>query len=299
MSSTPFLRARLVCALLFVCVSAPLTGCLADLRDASLEALGERAAPQSDQQRGRALLDQMLEAHGGAAAYGQVKTATAVMRDRWYGVLLRAFVMPWKRREQRFEFQMVLREDASRLTYLDGPQRGEVVGIQRWATYREGAGEEVAFEGDAKTWFWLPTIQYFLEAAYRLGEASYVVAVGEREIEGRRCEGVFLTWGDAVPTMESDQYVAWIDAETHRLTLLEFTVRDQYRFATGAAHYPEYVSHQGLLFPSQVVVYEGDFDRRHLMHVMTVEQLTLDVPARERLLPDPTRAYPKREEGGP
>ncbi len=274
-----------------------LAGCkIADLReDTSLEEVA--TITDEDAQKARALLDSMLAAHGGLKAYHDLGTARLVLRDTWPGWGPRTFVMPWKQSGQQMELLVQLGTENSRMTVLDGPARGRVVGIQNWATYHLDAAGEPVFEADEDTWFWLPTMHYFFEAAFRIGEAQITGYAGERTYGGTTYQGVFLTWGELEPNMEVDQYIAWVDPQTSRLGMLEYTVRDFYRFITGTAVYSDYREHDGVIFPGKITIYSGDVEDESVLHVLDVERIEPGVVSTDVLVPRPSLSLTKQDQG--
>lgn len=283
---------------------ASLCGCgLADLRQDTLLEEATHIAPPS-RQKGSEILARMLETHGGKEAFDSLRTMCAEVEDTWPSWFMRKVVVPWRVDPQRFRLCMQPGRDNSQLTFLDGPDRGEVWGIQHWATYTlDTARAQPHFEGDEAIWFWLPTVQYFIEAAFRLHEAQYMGYAGEREYDGRIHDGVFLTWESVEPSRRMDQYVAWVERETGRLGLLEYTVRDMFRFVTGTAVYSRYEAHQtpngktSLTYPGLVTIHSGEVEDGDVLHVMEIEHITFDAVEEASLVPEPSRRTTKSNKG--
>lgn len=288
----PLILAASVCTCLVM-----MTGCrIADLRDdTALEDV--KTIDDTSRQKAAKLLDAMLAAHGGKTAYDAHDTARVVMTDTWPSWLERTFVMPWDDSGQRLELLLDLGTENSRVTLLDGADQGRVVGIQNWATYHIKGHDEITFEADEDTWFWLPTMHYFFEAAFRIGEAQIMGYAGERTYKGKTYQGVFLTWSTAEPTMAVDQYVAWVDPDTSRLAMLEYTVRDFYRFVTGTAVYTDYTEHEGTVFPGKITIYSGDVDDDSVLHILDVEEVEPGVVDKKVLIPDPSISLGKHDKG--
>ena len=64
--------------------------------------------------------------------------------------------------------------------------------------------------------------------------------MGEQEIDGVLCEGILLSWGTTAPQKSIDQYLVWINKESKLIVKLEYTIRDSYKFLTGATSYTQY-----------------------------------------------------------
>lgn len=277
---------RCVALLLLCAVSA---GCgLADIRPdpiASLSTIDEARAS-----KGRALIAQMQQAHGGLEAWQAKGNAQVQWEDQWPSFLVRTFGMPWDEEPAQLRQTMILGRDTSRLEFLNGDDKGKAWGIQQWSTYTVGPKTLPKFEQDDDITFWLPTMQYFFEAAYRLHEGQYIAHSGTAKRGGKTYELVYITWGGVEPQERVDQYVAWIDQKTKRLAYLQFTVRDLFGFVTSAAMYDDYTSVDGLLVPTQVTIVGDLDDPTDVVHRLVVKdaKLGVDLPP-SFLMPDPTK----------
>ncbi|MEO1270029.1 MAG: hypothetical protein AAFX99_18230 [Myxococcota bacterium] len=239
-----------------VALIAVQTSTLSDLRPDELRRSG--VTPEAEA-KGRALLERMTEAHGGMATWRGHKTMEVELTDTWFKAVERLAVMPWPESGQSLKLTMLLGQDISRLEFSDGPLKGESWGVQHWAPYRVKAGETQPLfpQEDWEVTFWVPTVAYFMEAPFRLGEANVVAYVGERTIGGEVFEGVFLSWGSDAPQDKVDQYIAWIGRDSGRLTYLEYTVRDILPSITAVMHYRDYKEVQGIAVPMNMGTSEG------------------------------------------
>ncbi len=189
---------------------------LADLRT---EGFRDTAARRT---RGRELLDAAVARQGGAAWSGHTTlSVTGVDRFREPGPW-------WPQKDQRGEFLMALGTFTSRVELLDGPGAGAVWGIQSWRPYRAASRTaSVEFlEHDLPIEFYLPTLHYFNELPFRLAAAPIVVDLGTATLHGSTYDRVLVTWGQAAPSNDVDQYVAWIDRQSGLITKVHYTVRE-------------------------------------------------------------------------
>jgi hypothetical protein len=242
--------------------------------------LVQRGITAESSASGRALLEKMDKAHGGAAAWKDLGTARYTLDDNWPGPA--SVASPWPKNPGRMTLTFKTAADTGRLE-IEG---GETWGVQQWATYSVDAAGTVKFDAERNfdRWFWVPTVAYFLEAPYRLGEASVVADAGKAEYNGIVCDRVFLTWGDGKPNRDIDQYLAWIDQKSGRLVRLEYTVRDFAGFMQSGMDYSDYRDVGGLPIPHEI---GGD-------HTMKVQKVELGVQVPDSfLLPDPTRREAK------
>jgi len=220
-------------SLLVAAATVLLTGCLADIRpDAKFEPCPSHVA------RGRALLERMAFVHGGDDAAG--KTLSATFTNDWPGLM--AFGRPWPGDVTTLRIDTAVGTSEGSVTFLDGADANN-----SW-TLRDGQGTP-----DDNARFWVATIGYFLQAPLRLHEATTVYFQGQEEVDGTAYDVVFASWGGAKPQDDVDQYLVWLDAESHQLAHIDFTVRDMGGFITGGMDYRDYVAHDGMLLPKLVI----------------------------------------------
>lgn len=265
------------------------SGCgLADIRPEGLKKQKQITATQ--RQKGQALIAQMQQAHGGRQAWLAHRNAQVVMVDSWPGFLTRVFAMPWATNDARLRQTMLLGQDISRLEFLNGKDQDSAWGIQYWKTYKVPKHGVPTFRDDDQVLFYLPTLQYFFEAPFRLGEAQYVAYTGTKDLNGRRYDLVYVTWGSVKPNTKSDQYVLWIDQKTKLLAYLHYTVRDAYKFLSGAAIYKGYHPVQGIMVPKTIQIVGGvEEDRDDIVHQISVEKVRFGVSIPSRfLIPKPS-----------
>ncbi len=249
---------------------------LADIRP---PALVEEGVTPEREGRGRALLERLEAAHGGFETWRGHRVAQVELRDQWPGRLTRALAMPWRDSGLLMLSTLQLGTATSRLEFLEGPDTGTAWGIQQWRTYRVAAGGEPVFSDDETITFWLPTMQYFVEAPFRLREGGVVADAGAETLEGVTYERVFVSWRDPAPQPRVDQYVAWIHPETGRLTFLEYTVRDMLPSVVGCMHYRDYSQVGDLWVAMTMAVVEGP-GGPDALHRFELEQIAFDdVPA--------------------
>lgn len=283
---------------LLILIALILSGCT--LRDIRPEPISETSTLPSERvEKGRALLAASLEAHGGLETWKNHRTVRVTLTDKWPGALTRAAVMPWPENGTTLQQDILIGTENSRLTFVDGDWKGRAWGIQNWATYSVEPGEEPTLGEDKDIWFWLPTVQYFFEAAFRLHEGQYVAYAGTRELHGKTYDLVYITWGSVEPSREIDQYVAWIEQDTKRLGILQYTVRDFGKRIQGAAHYEDYKQVQGLLVPGRIRIAELE-DREKVLHMMDITSIEygVDLPS-DYFIPWPETSASKGDKGSP
>jgi len=228
---------------------------------------------------GRQWLQHAAQAQGGQALF-QHRTVSLWMRDFWPGWLYRTAAMPWPENDQRFRLDAAPGADDARVTFEGGPEAEHVWGIQQWVTYRQAPGEAVVFdrEGnpDEDIKFWLPTTLYFPFVAWRLQEASVVQLLEPEIIDGRRYQRIFATWGEAAAQSDIDQYVLYVDEETHLVRWARYTVRDVAGFMVGLMRYEDYQAVGGFRLPFSMTVVEDYLAEQPSLHRYTIERALVD-----------------------
>ncbi len=240
--------------------------------------------------RGQAVLNAMRTAHR-AAGFCAQKTAAMIYTDEFHGLM--SFAKAWPGGVDRLQLRWQTCSDNGRVTFLDGDQRLAGWGIQNWVTYKNDPDGTVAFGEDETIRFWVPTMIYFLEIPARIHEADVVAHAGQVERDGRTYDLVYATWSSPEPQKDIDQYVLWIDSQTHHLKYLHYTVRDQGEPIEGFATYGAVVDRGSYTYFDSLHVAMGDGG----MDIHTAKVRSFEagpaVVAQEVLFPDPTKTGDK------
>lgn len=270
---------------LLACLAGAI-GCTTDLRP---EVIEEGGITEASAAEARAWVDRMIAAHGGLDAWMAHRDATVVLTDTWPGWLTRTAAMPWPDDGQKMALSLLLGTDDARLDFVGGEWDGRAWGVQHWQTWQADKGGAPVFEPDDDVKFWVPTVAYFFALPFRIGEASVLGYGGERVIDGRPHAVVYATWGSAEPQDDIDQYVLYIDQETHRLTWSHFTVRDLVLADAGAVHYTDMREVEGIVVPFEMRIV-GDVGGDDTLHVMAIESVDFGAGHPDDFYrPDPSR----------
>ncbi len=284
--------AQLTRAIFVVTLMTLVSACTADLRP---DAIRENGIKSNSEERGRKLLRELPEAHGGLAAWRDHGNARVVLRDEWPSWVTRTAAMPWFENNQLLEVTIRLGQDDGRVRFAEAPNKDLEWGLQDWTTYTVSPDGELRFEDDETIRFWVPTVGYFFEAPFRLWEADVVSWIGEEKVDGRTYDKVFLSWGKAEPQATIDQYVAWIDRETGRLGFLAYTVRDIMQSVEGFMRYTNYEQIDGIWVARTMAVVDGT-DTMEGLHRMEVESVKFGVELPPNyFVPDPTKSRSKHQ----
>ena len=90
--------------------------------------------------------------------------------------------------------------------------------------------------------------------------------------------------------METDQYILWIGTESRLIEKVEFTVRDQMRWATGTMHFSDYGDIEGIQIPFDITVTLGPEDESYI-HRMQLESVEFDTVPKTVFFPDPSLPF--------
>ena len=147
------------------------------LNDIRPDSLSTEELSAETSQRAREFLDQAAEKHGMSACQRH-STLEILASDKWFGLIAHSPFNPQEVSEQRLQLQFLRATWSSRIEFLNGPEQGNVWGNQSWQPYKTNSGKKPEFEDDDNIRFYLPTYQYFIEFAFRIGSATIVADIG-------------------------------------------------------------------------------------------------------------------------
>lgn len=229
-----------------------LTGCLADIRPSAVDP----ASPQIEEaEAGWALLEASAEAHGYDAWLAADRVELS-FSDDWFGMYKLA--SPWPTARMTGDMVMYPGSFDSTVQFTSGKKQGWMWGINDWQTWTidpNGVREDDTDDGNIA--FMLPTAQYFVDLPFRLLEAEHVRAIGTETVRGTPYDVVYATWGDVAVDRDYDQYVVYLDPDTHRVAMVQYTVREIAKFVTGTAHYRDLRETDGVWVAHEMVVNGG------------------------------------------
>lgn len=253
-----------------VAVLAITGGPLADIKP---DGIATTLDPQAEA-KGRAILAKAYAAHGGDAALRSHRTATVEFSDAWVG--LNKVFSPWPAATQDARMTMKVHSFDSEADLLNGPDAGLTWGItDRRAWSRKDGTTTVAPNPGLE--FILPTVHYFFEMPQRLTEAGLVQYVGEETIGGTLYDVVYLTWESLDARPDFDQYLAYFDRGTGRLSKIKYTVREIAKMVTGTMHLDDQRQIDGWWVPfKQSVTQEPTDDPDAFIHRITVTSFAFD-----------------------
>ncbi len=154
------------------------SGCAtADLRGDAMETL------EPDGRLGRSWLKRAYAAQNGdGAARGQAISVT--LTDHWPDWISYKAVGPWATDDQQLRLDVVVGTDDGRITFINGDEAGQVIGMQNWVSYSQAGPDaqpvvQSVDEVADRPKFWVPTVAYFVLMPWRLLEADTVHYMGK------------------------------------------------------------------------------------------------------------------------
>ncbi|MEL6651601.1 MAG: hypothetical protein AAFQ87_12445 [Bacteroidota bacterium] len=243
---------------------------------------------QNDEAKAKAILQKMSEAHA-LSEWSKIKTYQFRLRDEFFG-LMGGMGNPFPNNTALGIYEAIPGTFTSRMSFQDDKWAGKIWGIQSWKTYAGDANNPVQWheENNPEIEFWLPTYQYFIELPQRILEADVLRYAGERRQGETNYDLFFASWKSAEPQKNYDQYLLWIDQQSHLIKQIQYTVRDQADWIQASLQYQAYSRENGRVpFPAEMVINLGAPNPDKAMHKIRVGEIRLDAVSQAELLPDP------------
>ncbi len=258
-----------------IIIGLALTSCMSDLRTTAIK------EGKLDEQKGRELLTKVGKAHF-IENWKNINTYSVVFQDEFFGI--NKVISPYKENPTKMQLDYIPASFNGRICFLEGKQKNEIWGMQDWKTYtKENEFSETVFKKDKNIKFWIPTYQYFIEFPALIQDAQVVSYAGEDTFEGKQYHLVMASWKTLNPQKNIDQYLIWINKETHRIEIVQFTIRDSYNFVKGSVYFKEFRELNGVLVPFQMPI-QPDPGKSQI-HEMRIQDFKVNVVDKKELLP--------------
>ena len=209
---------------------------------------------QTDYEKGKALILQMENAYGGKENWLAYEKGTFIQRADWYG---RKKISGWDTVPQRFEMTSYFGTDNSELTLLNGKNKGTKWGIQNGNFYSQKTNQEKDLKRNNHQADKLLFKNYWFQFPFRVGEAAIIASAGKGEIKGKTYDLVYATWGSEKANKEYDQFLLYLNEETHLIEYLHFTVREKFNAISFTARFDNFKAVDNLVFPFVQYVTQG------------------------------------------
>jgi len=255
-------------------------GCVSIFQLSDLQLNGYKFPNNTD--KAKLLLQEMGIAHQ-IHMWDSIKTYNVIFEDEFYGFLGKQ-VHPFKEKNMQFSLNYIPKTFNGQLEIMSGKEKGQIWGIQAWKTYRKSTNGKIEVKENKDMTFLIPTYQYFIEFPSRIQEATAVDYIGTKIINGIECEGVIASWNKISPQKDIDQYIIWLDSKSKRIVKIEYTVRDKFKFVSGAANFQDYVDYNGIILPSTLPV-ESNLKKEGFLHTMSIKNFIPNRVSQFTLMP--------------
>jgi len=200
------------------------TGCAVNLLPKNLK----EDISLDSKNKAKALLDQAKEAQG--FQHLEEKNGFSVVAvDTWRG-FLGSMGKLWPNKKTKLEMNFSLKKFDGNVKYLDGKKEGftaAMVGEKYWVKASTGKYEKQK-KPNKKVKFGIEAYHWFFEIANGISRAEIMGYVGEEEYNGKKYDIVFATWKTKEPNKRFDQYLIWINKDTHLIERATYTIRENY-----------------------------------------------------------------------
>ncbi|MEM7435821.1 MAG: hypothetical protein AAF436_11765 [Myxococcota bacterium] len=248
---------------------------------------GARAA-RGDDAEARQRLQEVRAAHG-ASAWEGYRVMEVTFDDVWPFWLTRAALSPWDVPGQQLRAKLLRRSWTTEVTLLNGDQPGERWGVQSWKTWTAPPSGAPSFEPSWLIRTTVPGLRYFLELPLAQDTATLVQDAGKATVGDDTYERLYVTWRQASPQRDLDQYVLWIDPDSGLVRRVDFTIRALSGLAVASADFRDYRDFGGVKVPSEIVI-DGVLPTGHTLpvHTIRVHDVVWDSATPDSLKPDPS-----------
>lgn len=257
-----------------------LYGCVSFLKLSDLQS-DEYTFPNNPD-KAKLLLQEMGIAHR-IHMWDSIETYNVIFEDEFYGFFGKQF-HSFKEHNMRFSLDYIPKISTGQLEIVSGKEKGVTWGIQSWETYRKNNNGEIEIKKNKDMKFLIPTYQYFVEFPNRIQEATAVDYMGNKTVNSIECEGVIASWNTVFPQKDIDQYVIWLDSQSKRIVKIEYTVRDKFRFISGAANFQDYQDFGDFILPTILPV-ESNLVKEGYLHKMSIVNFTPNKLSSNVLMP--------------
>jgi len=231
--------------------------------------LSSPQAYEDSGKKGQTILKAAMQAHG-ADQWDEIGKYEVTLEDEFFGTVGK-IANPHKVNPVPVALTLKPRKFEGLMKFRDKQIKYQAWGVENGQGYAiNWEGEKIAKREDDAL-FWIPTYQYFIEFPARILEADVFRYIGTDTIEGKVCDQVFVSWGKIEPQKEFDQYLVWVDQETHLIQKIEYTVREAGSFISGYVLLQELKDFGGIKIPTRMPVGSSMLKEGKYMHEMRIE----------------------------
>lgn len=266
-------------AILFISLSLILVFSCADLRT-------DVVKKEMNEDKARELISAMEKAHR-IDQLDSIQTYSIFFQDHFYGRIGKV-ANPFPEEITKMRLDYLPGDFNGRITFQEGEWKGKQWGFFSNHSYENiNHSDTLQYSKEKDIRFWVTSYQYFLEFPARIAAATAIGYVGEKQIGQFACEGIMASWGTLEPQRKIDQYVIWVDTETHRIVKINYSIREVNTMVKGGVYFKGYESFNDLLLPTRMPV-ESNMVRDGMLHEMRIDSVHINEITKASLEPEPS-----------
>jgi len=235
----------------------------------------------ADIQKGKTILDAVANEYG-YQNFQNFDTYTAhvtIEATSFLGKIGHSF----KDNPTEITFTAIPEKVGGELRIIDGKQKGEVWGYQQNIAYKKNQQGDISFRKYKKIAFQVPTIQYLIELPMRINTADKITFLKDSVYNNTQYHIIFASWRAYKPQRDIDQYRLWVNAETQRIDIVEFTVREKLPFVWSRLFFSEFKEFEGVTFATSIGSHTNFNLKKEALHI-TLHDLVKNERTREDLI---------------
>lgn len=215
-------------------------------------------------------LQKMSAAHG-LSNWEKHSKYSVKIEDTFFGTLNKA-ISPYQNGHMSGTLSLDYTNWDGQLVFESGQPKGTVWEIKNDSYILQKPEKEPKTGNHKDVKFWIPTYKYFIELPKRLQEGTVSATLPVGTYEGKTYDRVIFSWNKLTPQKELDQYVIWIDQNTKRIALVQYTIREIGKIFSGLAEMHDYKIVNGILIPFSMRV-KPKLDAKGYMHRMEIKEV--------------------------
>lgn len=191
-------------------------------------------------------IHKVLQAIDPADLYSKKSSLRVKALDVWESTIVR-WLTPLTDNRQQFEGRLNLFHQGVEFTYLNGDKKGNIIGFDGQPYEIAGKGKE--YKDSSSIALYLGPLQSYFEWHQTLLRKGEHQLLGRKVMNNKPYEVVYVTEGRSENLEDYNQYLVYVNAETHLVEFIEFTMRELMASYKGVIHYRDYQPVQGVLMP--------------------------------------------------
>lgn len=211
------------------------------------------------------LIKKMENAYGGRANWENHDSLFFIQEADWYG---RLKISHWDASPQFFKMTAHLGSNNCEMTLLNGKNKGDEFQVKGDKYFIKKSNRDDWILNEEKRFYEKMIYKnYWFQFPFRIGEASIKKYFGQKKVAGIDYELIYATWGSEKANKDYDQFVLYLNAETHLIEYLHFTVRDKMKSLGLTARFADFRKVEDFTFPhSQFITLGKPGSKEKKMH---------------------------------